>query len=461
MAFEDGLPPAARRWAVLTTMVGTVMSSLDSNIANVALPAIAKDVHASAAASIWIVNAYQLAVTVTLLSFSSLGDILGYARIYRLALCVFTVASILCATSHSLETLTMARILQGVAASAQMAVSPAINRSLYPKSQLGRAISNSAMAVAMSGAAGPTVAGAILSVAPWPWLFWVNLPAGLIALALASRFLPDRAGTRHRFDVPSAVESALTFGLFVIAIDGFGHGANRTLSILELLAFAGFGFLFIRRQYVLSVPMLAIDLFARPIFSLSIAVSFMAFVAQALAIVTMPFYFEDVLGFSAVYTGLLITPWPLTVVLVAKASGRLADRYPAGILTTIGMAIFAAGLLLIVLLPPNPTPFEIAWRMAICGLGTGFYQSPNNRAIMVNAPMERSGAASGILAMARTTGMTTGAALVALIFGVFEVGLHASRSGVTVALSLAVVVTLVAGIGSSLRLAGFSRARTA
>jgi DHA2 family multidrug resistance protein-like MFS transporter len=356
-------------------------------------------------------------------------------------------------------TLTLARLLQGVAASAQMAVSPALNRSLYPKSQLGRAISNSAMAVAISAAAGPTVAGAILSVAPWPWLFWINIPAGLIALGLSLRFLPARPGTRHRFDVPSAIEGALTFGLFVIVIDGFGHGANRTLGTFELAAFVAVAILFVRRQLSLPVPMLAVDLFGRPIFSLSVTVNFVSFIAQALTIVALPFYFEDVLGYSAVNTGLLMTPWPLAILLIAKPAGRLADRYPAGILSTIGMAILTAGLLLVLFLPPDPQPLDIVWRMAICGFGTGFFQSPNNRTIMGSAPMERSGAAGGIQAMARTTGQTTGAALVALVFGAFESGLHATRMGITVALALALFFNVVAGVASSLRLAPFSRPR--
>jgi MFS transporter, DHA2 family, multidrug resistance protein len=198
--------------------------------------------------------------------------------------------------------------------------------------------------------------------------------------------------------------------------------------------------------------MIAVDLFRRSLFSLSVATSYLSFIGQALTIVTLPFYFEDVLGFSAVKTGLLMTPWPLAIMLVAKPAGRLADRYPAGVLTTIGMLVVASGLVLILLLPADPSAVDIAWRTAICGLGTGFFQSPNNRAIMGSAPMERSGAAGGIQAMARVTGQTTGAALVALVFGIFEAGMHANRTAITVALELAIAFTLVAALISSLRL---------
>jgi DHA2 family multidrug resistance protein-like MFS transporter len=446
------LTAAQRRLAVCTLIVGTVMGSMDGTIANVALPTIAGDLHASASASIWVVNAYQLATTISLLSFASLGDIFGYTRIYRLALVVFIIASLLCAMSRSLLALTLARLLQGFAASAQMAVAPAVARSLYPPAQLGRAVSNSALAVAISAVAGPAVAGLILSLGPWPWLFLINVPLGIVTIVLAYRYLPTQAGTRHPFDIQSAIESALTFGLFVVAIDGLGHGVNRLASAFEFGAMAIIAAAFLRRQFQLEVPLLPIDLFKVPMFSLSIATSYLSFVAQALTIVTLPFYFEDVLRFSAVATGLLMTPWPITVMFVAKPAGRLADRYPAGVLTTIGMGVVAAGLILIVLLPPHPSIADIAWRMAVCGLGTGFFQSPNNRAIQGSAPIRRSGAAGGVQAMARVTGQTTGAALVALIFGLFASGVHASRGAIIAALELATVFVVAAGLMSSLRL---------
>ncbi|HXP93432.1 MAG TPA: MFS transporter [Candidatus Binatia bacterium] len=448
----DGLPNPQRRWAVVALFIGTVMSSLDSTIANVALPTIAVDVHASAAASIWVVNAYQLAITVSLLSFSSLGDIFGYTRVYRIAVIVFTIASLLCAVSHSLLALTLARSLQGFAASAQMAVGPALGRSLYPRSQLGRAVSNAALAVGVSATAGPTIAGAVLSVAPWPWLFLINIPTGLIALALTYRFVPEHAGTRHRFDVPSAIGSALAVGLFVLAVDGVGHGVNRFVTAAELVALIAVAAAFWHRQQTLAIPMLAVNLFRRAMFTLSLVTSHISFIGQMLAFVTLPFYFEDVLGFSAAETGLLITSWPLAVTLIAKAAGRLADRYPAGALTTFGMLVVAAGLFLIVILPPNPSPLDIAWRLALCGLGNGFFQTPNNRAIMSSAPVERSGVVGGLAAMARVTGQTVGASLVALVFAAFKAGPHVDRQEVTIALALAITFTLLAAFIGSLRL---------
>jgi DHA2 family multidrug resistance protein-like MFS transporter len=257
----------------------------------------------------------------------------------------------------------------------------------------------------------------------------------------------------------SAVGSAVTFGLLVITIDGFGHGVNRTINLLELAGFVVAATLFIRRQKVLAVPMLALDLFKRAVFSLSVTASVTSFVALGAVLVTIPFYFQDVLGFSPVHTGLLMTPWPLTVLLLAKPAGRLADRYPAGLLSTLGMSLLAAGLVALLFLPAVPSTLDVAWRMILCGLGTGLFQSPNNRAMMGSAPLERSGAVSGILAMARTTGQATGAALVALIFGLLEraTGLHASHEDVSIALIVAIAFTVVAALASSLRLAEFGR----
>ena len=447
---SDGLPVPQRYWAIVTVGLAIVLAVLDSAIANVALPTIAADVHASPSASIWVVNAYQLAITISLLPFASLGDIYGYGRVYQTGLVVFTLASLGCALSDSLATLTIARVIQGFGAAGIMSVNGALVRFIYPRRLLGRGIGVNGLLVAVASAVGPTVASGILSVASWPWLFAVNVPIGVAAFLIAIRSLPPNRRAPHRFDVRSALLNAVAFGLLIIAIGGLGHGERPGLVAIELAGAIAAGVLLVRRQLSVASPLLPIDLLRIPIFGLSVATSICSFAAAALAFVSLPFYFQDVLGHSQVATGLLMTPWPAMVAVIAPIAGRLADRYPAGLLGGVGLGALAAGLALLALLPAHPTGLDIGWRMAICGFGFGLFQTPNNRAMIGAAPRERSGGASGMLSTARLLGQTIGAAVVALIFGL------APRTGTTLALVVAGCCAGAAAAVSCLRLGSFA-----
>ena len=214
------------------------------------------------------------------------------------------------------------------------------------------------------------------------------------------------------------------------------------------------GYVLVRRQNALVMPLLPIDLFRRPIFALSVATSICTFVAQGIVFVALPFYFQDVIGRSQVETGLLITPWPVTVAMIAPLAGRLADRYPAGILGAIGLTVLSIGFVLLALLPAAPGDADIVWRIVVCGLGFGFFQSPNNRAIISSAPRERSGGAGAIQSTARLLGQTIGAAMVALVFGYAG---PAGGASPTVAILLAALFAAIAAVASLSRLFGFVR----
>src|SRR5438445_402899 len=248
---EDGLPKPQRYWAILTLMVGLAMSCLDTAIVNVALPTIARDLHTNAADSIWVVNAYQLAVMVSLLPLASFGDIFGYRRVYRLGLVIYTGAALIC------------------------------------------------------------------------------------------------------------------------AINGIGHGQAAAAIAAEFVGAVALGWLLVRRQLTQAMPLLPVDLFRRPIFALSVTTSVCSFVAQGIAFVALPFYFHDVLGASAVETGLLITPWAVMTAILAPIAGRLADRHPAGILGGIGLSVLATGFVMLALTPSQPPTADIVWRVALCGCGFG------------------------------------------------------------------------------------------
>jgi DHA2 family multidrug resistance protein-like MFS transporter len=312
-----------------------------------------------------------------------------------------------------------------------------------------------AVAVSVSSAAGPSVAAAILAVASWHWLFAVNVPIGLASFVLSLRLLPRTRPSEHRFDLASAVLSAFAFAALIGGINGVGHHQAALFVAAELAGAVGAGYVLVRRQARLSLPLLPVDLFRRPIFALSVATSVTTFVAQGITFVTLPFYFQDVLGRSQVATGLLMTPWPATVAVIAPIAGRLADRYAAGILGGIGLSVLALGYLLLGLLPAEPSAADILWRMMLCGLGFGFFQSPNNRAIVASAPRERSGGAGAIQSTARLLGQTIGAALVALIFGFAH---PSGGTGPTIAILLAAGFSALAAVASLARLTRFARA---
>ena len=447
----DGLPPAQRWRAMLAVTIAIAMSVLVTSIANIALPTIAHDMGVTPGESIWVVNAYQLAVTVTLLPFASMGDIYGHRRVYIWGLVVYTAASLVCALAPSLPVLVLGRVLQGFGGAGIMSVNGALVRFIYPRNELGRGIGFNALVVAGSSAAGPSVAAAIMSVLSWPWLFALQVPAGIVALWLARRFLPRTPRAGHSFDPLSAVLNAITFGLFITALDGVGRGHGAAIVLIEFIVSIVVGWFFVQRQYTLVAPMLPVDLFRRPVFALSVATAICAHGAQLIAFVALPFYFQYVSGLSPIQIGVLITPWPAALVVMAPIAGRLADRYSAGLLGGLGLAVMTLGLLLVLFLPVRPAQIDVAWRLAVCGIGFGFFQSPNNRLMISSAPRDRAGAGSGMLSTSRLLGQTTGSALVALVFGLSHGGEDAIELGTRLAIGMAAGFAALAMVLSMLR----------
>lgn len=449
----DGLPAGRRGWAMLTYCIGLSMSVLDGNIANTALPSIATQLNANPAVSIWVVNAFLLAVAVCVVPLSSIVDIIGYKRVYQIGLTLFTLASVGCSLPHSLTTLVMARAFQGVGAACIWSTSAAILRYTYPRAILGRGIGLGGLVVFTAAAAGPSVASAILAVASWHWLFAINIPFGLASLSLSEKFLAPAQGTRHKFDVWSALLVGAAVTLLVRGIDGIGNldkisFANVAMVSAELIGAAIFGVLMVRRQMGLSIPMLAVDLFERPIFALSVSASLCTFISQGLAIVVLPFFFIDGLGFSQVMAGILLTPFPLAGGIMSHISGRLADRYPIRVLGTVGMAAMCIGLILLATLPPHPTIWQIIWRAALGGCGFGFFGAPNNRAMVASAPRERSGGAGGISTMSRLLGQSIGVSVVAVIFTMTARG-QVTLHGTKVAMLFGAACCVVSGLISA------------
>jgi len=267
---QDGLPTPNRYWAILTIALGLTLAVLNGAIANVALPAIARDLHTDPATSIWVVNAFQLAVTVSLLPLASLGEIYGYRKVYRWGLVVFTIASVLCALSSTLPVLILARVAQGIGAAGIMSVNGALIRFIYPRRLLGRGVGMNATIGSIASAVGPSVASAVLAVGPWPWLFAVNVPLGLVAGIIAWRALPDTPHSGAQFDIGGALLQGVSFGTLLIGISEIGHGDSTFHVVLDLVVGVITGGVLVVRMMTQRAPLLPVDLLRIPLFALSV-----------------------------------------------------------------------------------------------------------------------------------------------------------------------------------------------
>jgi DHA2 family multidrug resistance protein-like MFS transporter len=444
----DGLENPQRLWAVLAILLGTFMANLDSAIANIAMPVISHDLGSSAATTVWVVNSYQLAVGIAVLPLAALGEMLGYKRIYMTGVVVFTLASIGCVMSTSIAELIASRALQGLGGACLATLAPALLRSAFPHKLAGRGIALLALTVAVSATMGPTVAAGILHLGDWRWLFGINLPIGVCVFAVGLIAVPSNEGVARPFDLAGAILSAATLTLLILGVGGLGGGQGgfNAVALLEIGVAVVAGIVLYFQQRRSAAPLVPLDLLRIPVFSMSVLTSICSYAAQTLAFISLPFLLEHQLARTPAITGLLMTPWPLVIIFIAPLSGRLSDRYPAGVLCSIGLAMLAVGLASTALLPADPSNFQVAWRMAFCGIGFGFFQTPNNRVILTAGPRTRSGAASGMMTMARLIGMTLGAAFAAVLFEV------SPTRGTVMALTAGSLIAVGGIVASGLRL---------
>jgi len=409
----EGLPQPGRVLAITAVLTAMALVVLDAGMANVALPSMALSLRATPAAAILVVTAYQTALVMALLPCAALGERLGYRRVFASGVALFTAASALCALSPSLPWLVAARALQGLGGAAVMALGVALLRFSVPRRRLGAAIGWNALTVALSSAASPALGALILSGSSWPWLFWINLPLGATALGFAAA-LPAPAGTRRPLDWLSVGLNGLTFAALVLGAElaPTHPPAAGALLLTGALALAGL----VRREIPKAAPLLPLDLLRSPPFRVSVIASVCCFTGQTAGLVGLPFYLQHELGQTPLLTGLYMTVWPLGVAAAAAAAGPLSDRVPTAWLCAVGGTVLALGLAATAVWPLQGDPRGLIPVVALCGLGFGLFQTPNNRNMFLSAPLDRSGAAGGLQGSARLTGQTAGAVLMTLLF---------------------------------------------
>ena len=434
-AVADGLPAPRRHFALAAILLSIGMAALDGTIVTIALPTLAQELGVTASAAVWIVTAYQIAMVGSLFGFAALGEILGFRRVYLFGMVLFVSAAAVCALSQEFVPLLLARAAQGVGGAAILSNTPAMMRFSQPQNQLGRTFGMLATTVALCSAAAPSLGAAILAFGHWQWLFAINLPIGFVALAFL-RSLPDARGTARRFDWLSAALNAFFFALLILGVDRLAEAPAIAGACLAAAAIAGA--VLIGRERSRAAPIVPVDLVRIPAFAFAVSASTCLFAAQMCAFVALPFLLQREIGLTASGTALLMTAWPATLAVFAPAAGWLADRFPASLLCAGGGALMALCLAALGLWPDGLAGTPMAIVIALSGVGFGLFQTPNNRAMLLAAPRERSGAAGGSLATARQFGQAVGAVFVALCLAMFV------QQGPRAALLLGAALALVA-----------------
>jgi DHA2 family multidrug resistance protein-like MFS transporter len=394
---------------MFATVMAVGLPVVDSTIANIALPSIARSLHASNNDVIWVVNAYNLAIIVALMPAGAFSEIFGYRAACRLGLVLFTAASLLCAIAPNLPVLCVARALQGLGSAAIMTTTGSLMRLNYGPGRLGSAMGAHSLAVAASSAVGPSIGAAILLVAPWPYLFAINIPLGVVSI-IAARSLPQSPRAQHVFDIPAALLASAALGFMAIAADGAMNARWPRTAVAGAIG-AGLGWIVVMRSRRSPRPVVPIDLLRIPLFSLSVISSILTFSGLSIGLLTIPFMIQTTWGRTPSVAGALMTAYPACVAVSAYAVGRSANRHP-GRSAIVGLVIFVAGLMALAFASPGPL-VDLVWRIGLFGLGFGLFQTPNNSLIFSSGPVDRSGAAGSMLALARLTGQTLGAMIFA------------------------------------------------
>jgi EmrB/QacA subfamily drug resistance transporter len=456
-------PVAADRikWYVMGSVgMGTFLSTIDGSIVNVALPSLVGALKTQFATVQWVVLAYLLTLATVTLSMGRLGDMLGKKPVYLTGLVVFTTGSVLCGLSTSVQALIGFRVLQGFGAAMLTALGTAILTETFPPEERGLALGVSGALVSIGIVIGPTLGGLILEVASWHWIFFVNLPVGIIGALMVLRFVPAiQPQGGQRFDFFGAGTLFLTLISLLLALSiGQSAGFDDPLVLSLFIAAGLFLPLFIWVENRVPDPMIDLGLFRNRLFSVNLVTASLSFICIAGTTLLVPFFLEDVLGYNPARVGLLMAVVPVCMGVLAPLAGSLSDRYGTRPMTVVGLALMLAGYLAIARVNTGEPLGVYLLRFIPLGFGLGIFNAPNNSAIMGSAPNRRLGVASGLLALTRILGQITGIAVLGALWatrvaaragGLPAAGPSASPptaqlGGLQDAMSVAAVVVLVA-----------------
>ncbi len=431
----EGLPAPRRYLAMVALWLGTSLTVLDGNIVGVALPTLARDLRVHPSEAVLVVTVYQLVLVMTVLPFSAVGERIGLRRLYQYGQWVFLLASAACVFVSSLPWLLCTRVLQALGAAAALSVATALIRETYPSRQLGRGLALNNVIVSSATALAPVIGGAILGLFSWRYLFVLTPPLALLSIMIGRHSLPDPIHRPKPYDVLGAALCSATIGFTVAGIETAVHGGHLALSMPAIGAGVVIGTIFVRRELQSEAPILPVDLLANPVIGLSFLAAHLTFIGSATLMLSLPFRLQAEYGFTPSEVGAAISPWPLTMIVVAPLAAELSDRYRAPVLGSIGMVIATLGVLSLALLPRSIEHWQLVWRMMLVGLGYGMFFSPNIRTIVKLTPPNRVASAGGLISTNRLIGQTLGATLLAALLSL-GVGTTKTTAWVVAALTL-------------------------
>ncbi|MEC0129678.1 MULTISPECIES: MFS transporter [Paenibacillus] len=400
-----------KRWMILIVLnIFTFMSTLDGSIVNIALPELSKQLKLPMAQIEWVTTGYLMAICAAILFFGKLGDIVGKIRIFKIGTIIFVIGSMLCGLSVSLPALIASRVIQALGASMTMANSQGIVTDIFPATERGKALGFIGTFVSLGSIAGPSLGGIMVSTLGWEYIFWVNVPIGLIAIFFGWKVLPkDLTRVKSSIDVPGS----LLFAVFIITLFaglllgqqlGYGNSLIVTSIIVAVVSFIAFIWTELRRKE----PLLQLSLFKNPLFSLSILCGFLVFTANFCFNIIAPFYAQNMLSLSPFYAGFLLMLLPICMVVVAPMSGALSDKIGSEFLTFAGLVVMVIAQFGLAQLHVGSSVVLVGVWIAMLGIGSGLFQSPNNSLVMSKVPRTQLGSAGSVNSLVRNVGMVVG-----------------------------------------------------
>jgi EmrB/QacA subfamily drug resistance transporter len=421
-AAAPGGGETANKWTVMGIMsIGLFMATLDASIVNISLPKISLSFSVPLSGLVeWVIIAYLVVIAGLLLSLGRLLDMVSLKLIWVVGLAIFTGASALCGAAPTLMTLVCFRALQALGGAMIMASSPVMLTRAFPFSERGRALGILGLVVAAGTSAGPALGGVITHLFSWRWIFYVNVPIGLLGIVLSWRFLRQSLRIhwgQQRFDPIGALLLWVGMSSFMMGLS-FGEDFGWTSGIMKVLVGIFLVMLtgFIYWEKRAPQPIVDFSLFRNRLFTASITSSFLCFLALFAVIFLMPFYLEELLALPVQKAGILMTAVPVSIAVLAPVSGWLSDRIGSRFLSSLGLGISCLGLWFLSRLGAEATTFDIVWPLLVTGSGQAIFQPPNNNAILSSVPPEQVGVASGFLSTVRVLGQSASVALSGAIF---------------------------------------------